>query len=352
MSTHLLPTQAGSTRDEISPRVLVVTYALDPTADYVLRELNTRGVPFWRTDLADFPDRTRLRAELRADGPWSGWAGSWRDTSRTTSRGINFSELRAVWWRKPTPYAFAETMSAPERQFATTQAKQAMTVLGSLPGVLWVNRPQANADCTKPVQLAAAIAAGLQVPDTLITNDPAEVAAFANRCGGRIVTKVLGSIVHTEDGRRGQLFTWRVPAEQWDEPRIALTAHLFQREITDKAYEIRVTVVDGQVFPVAIRPTDSSAESTGGANAQVDWRRHSKTMAHSEITLPGSIQDAIREMMGHLGLVFAALDFIVDRDGVHYLVDVNPGGQWAWIETTRDAISHAIADLLEKGQAR
>lgn len=336
-----------SARLEISPRVLIVTYALDPTADYVLRELNTRGVPFWRTDLADFPTRSTLCAELRSDGQRAGWAGGWRDRSR----GIDFSHLRAVWWRKPTPYEFAETMSGPERQFAATQAKQAMTVLGSLPGVLWVNRPQANADSTKPVQLAAAVESGLQVPETLITNEPAEVAAFARRCGGRIVTKVLGSIVHTEHGRRGQLYTQRVPAEQWDEPRIALTAHLFQREITDKAYEVRVTVVDRQLFSVAIRPPHGSVGRPADGEPQLDWRQNAKAFTHSAIALPGNVQDGIREMMARLGLVFAALDFIVDQNGTHHMVDVNPGGQWAWIEITRGAISHAIADLLEKGQA-
>ncbi|MEU9007754.1 MvdC/MvdD family ATP grasp protein, partial [Streptomyces sp. NPDC048551] len=133
-----------STCGEVSPHVLVVTYALDPTADFVLRELNARGVPFWRTDLADFPTRTTLSAELRPGGKWAGsWSGQ--------VRGIDLSELRAVWWRKPTRYEFADTMSGPEQQFAGVQAKQAMTVLSALPGVLWVNRPQANADCTKPV---------------------------------------------------------------------------------------------------------------------------------------------------------------------------------------------------------
>ncbi|MFD9636917.1 hypothetical protein [Streptomyces violascens] len=53
-------------------------------------------------------------------------------------------------------------------------------------------------------------------------------------------------------------------------------------------------------------------------------------------------------MMRRLGLVFAALDFVVDSTGVHYLIDVNPGGQWAWIDLTRDAIIHALADLLQE----
>jgi len=99
-----------------------------------------------------------------------------------------------------------------------------------MPRVLWVNRPERNADCTKPAQLTAAAESRLSVPETLITNDPKAVRPFADECGGRIVTKVLGGIVHTEDGKRGQLYTTRVPPERWDDPRIALTAHLFQRD--------------------------------------------------------------------------------------------------------------------------
>ncbi|MFK0294836.1 MvdC/MvdD family ATP grasp protein [Streptomyces sp. NPDC090442] len=328
------PNYGQGTRGGASPRVLVVTYALDPTADFVLRELGARGVPFWRTDLADFPTHTTLHAELQPDGQW---AGAWHGRGR----GIDLSELRAVWWRKPTGHEFAETMSAPERRFAATQAKQAMTVLGALPGVLWVNRPQANADCTKPVQLAAAVESGLHVPETLITNDPDAVEAFGQRCGGRIITKVLGGIVHTEDGKRGQLYSRRVPPEQWNDPRIALTAHLFQREIVNKAYEVRVTVVDGRLFPAAIH-------ASAGA-ALLDWRQHSREHTYELATLPRHVQDGIRAMMRRLGLTFAALDFIVDTQGAHHLVDVNAGGQWAWIDVTREAITHAIADLLQKG---
>lgn len=330
----MAPTTQG-TRGGTPPRVLVVTYALDPTADFVLRELNNRGVPFWRTDLSDFPTRTRLRTTLSPSGQWVG-------TMHDETRGMDLSELRAVWWRKPTGFSFPTSMSEPERVFATTQAKQAVSgVLASLPGVLWVNRPERNADCTKPAQLAAAVESGLHVPETLITNDPADVAPFAEHVGGHVITKVLGGIVHTEDGKRGQLYTRRVPAEQIADPRIALTAHLFQREITDKAFEIRVAVVDGQLFPVALHAP--------AGPARLDWRRDSASLSYNLVTLPGYIQDGIREMMRRLGLVYASLDFIVDSKGAHYLVDVNPGGQWAWIDLTRNAITHAIADLLEKG---
>lgn len=330
-----MTTPSGESTRGQAPRVLVVTFALDPTADYVLRELNARSVPFWRTDLSDFPTRSTLSAVLGTDGRWRG-------SVQDSTRGVDLCEVRAVWWRKPTPFVFPETMSGPEQAFATSQAKRAVSgVLGSLPGALWVNRPERNADCTKPRQLAAAAEAGLCVPETLITNNPADVPAFAERCDGHIVTKVLGGIVHTENNTRGQLYTRRVPPEQWADPRIALTAHLFQREITDKAYEIRVTVVNGRTFPVALHAPVGPA--------RLDWRRDCGSLRYSTALLPPDVQQGIGTLMRRLGLVFAALDFIVDSTGTHYLVDVNPGGQWAWIDQSRDAITHALADLLEKG---
>ncbi|MFJ1590146.1 MvdC/MvdD family ATP grasp protein [Kitasatospora albolonga] len=327
-------THGQSTRGTKTPRVLVITYALDPTADFVLRELTERGVPFWRTDLSDFPSRSTLTAELRPEGRWDGRMSD-------ELRGVDLSELRSVWWRKPTPYSFPDTMSGPERRFAASQAKGALPgVLGSLPGVLWVNHPERNADCTKPAQLAVAARAGLRVPETLITNDPAAVAPFAAKCGGHIVTKVFGGIVHTEHGRRGQLYTRRVPPDQFSNPRIRLTAHLFQREITTKAYEIRVTAVAGQLFPVALHAPDGPA--------RLDWRRDSSSLTHTPAELPASVAHGIRTVLRDLGLVYAALDLIVDTDGTHYLIDVNPGGQWAWIDLTREPITHALADFLEK----
>ena len=39
---------------------------------------------------------------------------------------------------------------------------------------------------------------------------------------------------------------------------------------------------------------------------------------------------------------------IVDTGGTHWLIDVNAGGQWAFVDCTRTAITHALADLLEK----
>ncbi len=51
--------------------------------------------------------------------------------------------------------------------------------------------------------------------------------------------------------------------------------------------------------------------------------------------------------MNRLGLRFGALDFLVTPDGEWYFLEINPNGQWAWIEQeTGLPISDAIADAL------
>lgn len=52
-------------------------------------------------------------------------------------------------------------------------------------------------------------------------------------------------------------------------------------------------------------------------------------------------------MRVRLGLRFGALDFLVTPSGEWYFLEVNPNGQWAWIEQeTGLPISSAIADAL------
>jgi hypothetical protein len=52
-------------------------------------------------------------------------------------------------------------------------------------------------------------------------------------------------------------------------------------------------------------------------------------------------------MMSKLGLRFGAPDFLVTADGMWHFLEINPNGQWAWIEQeTGLRISEAIADSL------
>ena len=53
--------------------------------------------------------------------------------------------------------------------------------------------------------------------------------------------------------------------------------------------------------------------------------------------------------MKDLGLCFGAIDMILTPKNEYVFLEVNPNGQWGWIEElTRVPISSAVANLLIK----
>lgn len=121
---------------------------------------------------------------------------------------------------------------------------------------------------------------------------------------------------------------------------IGLTAHLFQQLIAPKRHDVRMTVVGDQLFAVSIH--------TDGEAATLDWRADYSALTYHVCAVPDAIRSGVRVLMQHLGLIFAALDFVVDLDGTWWAVDVNPSGQWAWLELQSGVpISAALADLLQ-----
>jgi ATP-grasp ribosomal peptide maturase len=304
--------------------VLVLTNQLDATADLVVSQLNDRGVSVFRCDAAEFPQELTLTATLEG-----GWAGALDNGLRR----LDLSNVRAVYYRRPEEFRLPDDMSATVRQFAAAQSRAGfLGVVASLP-CLWINHPARDQQANyKPWQLRTAQALGLNPPRTIITNDPAAGRKFAADVGAPIITKSLGAPVDT---------VIVDPAEFDDSVR--LCAHLFQEWI-DKAHEVRLTVVGSRFFAVEIH--------AGSDAARVDWRTDYKSLTYKPTAVPSGVRERVNAFMRRFGLTFGAFDFIVTPEGAWRFLEVNPNGQWHWIEQeTGVPIARSIAELLEKGRA-
>lgn len=318
--------------------VLVLTELFDPTADMVIEKLNEREVPVFRCDMADFPHDLALEAELAG--------GRWRGTLRTALRSVALEDIGAVWYRRPSRFHFAGLGGA-ARRFAAAQARAGLGgVLAALP-CRWVNHPHAvGAAEYKAAQLPAAARSGLRVAPTLVTSVPEAQRRFAARSAAGVVYKPLaagdavggGSGEPAEDVR--YVYTRRVPEEEWAHPEIAVTAHLFQ-DWLPKDHEVRLVAVDGELFPAAIH--------AGSERGRIDWRTDYASHRYRRTEVPADVERGVLELMRHFGLTFAALDFVV-RDGEWTFLEINPNGQWAWLEAELDLpISGALAHCLAGG---
>ncbi len=178
------------------------------------------------------------------------------------------------------------------------------------------------------------------MPKTLITNSPDDARDFVKALPDAVAAyKALGSRSPTEiDGQPQALWTTQVRPEDIDDS-VALTAHQFQ-EWVPKVFEVRLTVVGTQMFAARIR--------AGSEASRIDFRSDYDSLAYGPCAVPERVRDGVRKLMSEFGLRYSALDFLVNKHGHWYLVDVNPNGQWAFVPFLREPITQAIADLLER----
>lgn len=315
----------------LRPRVLVLTTPVDPTADMVLAHLHSDGVRFLRLDAAQFPTDVTLTSEIGQHTRW-----------RAELNGLSLDEVKTIYYRRPGRFEFDTSIPLNTIPWCEGQARFGFWgVLESLPAT-WINTPSSvqRAEC-KPRQLSHAAAAGLTVSPTLVTNDPHAVADFAARQPHGIVTKTLyARTPRTEDGRlSGVVYTSDVPPDRFRDPSIATTAHLFQAKLVKKA-DLRVTVIGESVFATHI---DNPGE--------LDWRRSHGNIAYRPYELPDTVLAGVHRLMRSLGLVFGALDFVLTEQG-HLFIEINPNGQWGWIEhQTGQPISRTLAAALKGTRA-
>ncbi|MGW2496246.1 ATP-grasp ribosomal peptide maturase [Streptomyces pseudogriseolus] len=314
--------------------VLIIAAADDWPTDRVVVELEQRGAEVFRMDTADFPQRLTLAGRIDQGYGWTG-------ELTTEHRTVELSRVGAVYYRAPGAFQFPAGMSGPEERFAAAQARAGLGGVLSALDCRWVNHPTYMARAEyKPVQLAAARECGLRIPPTLITNHPNDVRAFAIQHGGAIVCKPVASPVLIEDGQLKSVYTQRLTrADLNDLHGIDTTAHLFQAWV-DKAYEVRLTVIGQRMLAAEIH--------AGSKAAHEDWRSDYGALAYSTTTVPEPVAEGMRRLMERLHLRYGAADFIVDPHGRWTFLEVNPCGQWDWIQgATGLPIVETIADELQ-----
>lgn len=310
--------------------VLVVTEANDVTADMVIAHINRLGVPVVRFNPAD------IGVELTVSARFGIGPAPVAGQIRTPSRIVGLDHAGAVYWRRPVWPTF-EQFQETDAQFAAAQVRYGLGgTLYGLQGCLWLNHPLRNAAADyKPAQLALAHQLGLSVPPTLVTNDLDEARRFI-REHRQVIHKTLRWTPYQRDGIA--LTSWAEPvrAEELDES-VRITPHLFQARV-DKVADLRVLIVGRSTFAVRI---DSDL---------LDWRRDYGALTYSVVDLPNRLKKTLFTYLDHFGLASGSFDLAVDRDGALHWLELNPNGQWGWLEEkTGLEMAAAFAQLLVQG---
>lgn len=312
--------------------VLVLTRPNDGTAGGVVAELERREIPVVRGDVGDFPIKAKIAASI-VDRQ------EWRGSLSIAGNSVPLGDIRAIYYRRPTGFRLPDHLSPEQQRFAKGEARRGLGgLLLTLP-VRWVSHPSRVADAEfKPLQLQLAAACSLRVPRTLLTNDAAQAREFAEQLDGSMIYKPLSAPSVRIGGELRLIYATRVERSFLNEGDVGSTANLFQEWIPKK-YDLRLTVVGNRFFAVAIHASSDEARA--------DWRSDYSALSYEPVEIPDSIRFSITDLLKQLDLPFGAFYFTVTPEGEWVFLEINPNGQWGWIEEhTGLPITSAMADLL------
>ena len=292
--------------------------------------LDELGAAYRILDLRAFPNACAASLRFAPDGDWAG------SIEGPEVPPVDLGEVTSVWWRRPQGFELDPALDdAGYQLFALGECEELFGGLWPLLDARWVNDPKRDEVAhKKPFQLRVAQRVGLPLPDTLMTNDPQAARAFIDHHGiGQVIYKSF-SATH-EHWRETRL----LKAEEADDVSAVRLCPVIFQALVPAGFDVRVTIVDGQAFAAAIvTPSD---------RYQLDFRMNMNEVRIRPYTLPPPVAAGLERLMQALGLVYGAADFRVTPEGEHLFLEVNPAGQWLFVEdATGQPIARRLAETL------
>lgn len=313
---------------------LVLSNSTDATADYLCDRLAQADVSYRRLD-TDLQLDTLL-VTMSDDDLSLVW-----DAER-----LRPNHVRAVVYRRPKPFAPPIHGDIFRRNHASDEWAEAIEgFLAHVSAPRWINHPTSNFSASHKIhQLTRARDCGLATPEWMVTTVPAEARRFLDAHERDIVAKPLASGYIERDNPQDDtvIFTSAIEHIQpeWLDNLPACPV-LFQRRV-HKRVDVRVTALDQRAVAVALEAREPDG------NQRIDVRRDCmRDVSYAIVPIPEDVLQGIARLMAGYRLRFAAIDFAIDEDGHWMFFEVNPNGQWAWLDLVGAAdIGQLFIDAL------
>ncbi|MGI2901837.1 MvdD family ATP-grasp ribosomal peptide maturase [Tolypothrix sp. VBCCA 56010] len=318
--------------------VLIITHSQDnESIPLVMQAIAAQGGKAFRFDTDRFPTQVQLNV----------YYGKQKEQQILVDedKKLDLSEVSAVWYRRiAIAQRIPNTMDSQLRQASVQESR--VTVQGaiaSIQGFHLDRLPNIRLADNKQLQLQVARQLGLDIPHTLITNNPQAVKEFSQECEQGMIAKMLSSFaIYDRLGQEHVVFTNPVTDADLDNlDGLDLCPMTFQEKVP-KALELRTTIVGKRVFTAAV-------DSQSLQLSRYDWRRQGIALlnAWQPYDLPQDIEQKLLQLMAYFNLNYGAIDIILTPDGRHIFLEINPVGEFFWLEHCPGfPISQAIAEVL------
>jgi hypothetical protein len=292
--------------------LLILTSDKDLTADFLIVELINRHLSYFRLNAEELTS---------ADFTFSLTEKEVRRAVCLGAKTLDLDSVEAVWYRRALWPSSIPSLPPGERVFVAGELRHLAMGLVLNPDVIWVNPiDKVSVAEHKLYQLQVAQQLGFRVPRTLVSSDPLALRRFAaeNRAG--TICKPIFHGMFIDETSAYSVYTRRITPESIND-NVKVCPVLLQEEITRSA-DVRVTFIGEKCFVADIK----------GDSGIVDWRDPEVSVDYSEGRLSSEVQAMCRTMLEKLGLRYGAFDFVRTLQGDLIFLEVNPTGEWAWLE--------------------
>lgn len=298
-------------------KIIIITSTMDFTVDYIINKYRNK-CDFYRINIDKFNE---YEFNVNYENGFNIKNRNWT---------ISKSEISAIYYRKPILPDLSEFDSAYIKMISKDIIYFINGLVDSFKGKV-LSKPHILRKAENKVyQIMLAKEVGFYFPESSIGTCKEQINKIIKKGGiikplttGKIVSGKICEIIQTSK------------IDSIVEEDISLTPLYIQRYIT-KCNELRVTIVNNKIFAVKIKPYNI-----------IDWRIEQEKNNYELTSIPNQIKKKCFKMLEKMNLKFGAFDFIIDELGRYIFLEVNPNGQWLWLEEQLNLkISNEIMEYL------
>jgi glutathione synthase/RimK-type ligase-like ATP-grasp enzyme len=229
---------------------------------------------------------------------------------------VAVQDLEVLWWRRLTgaPRLPESLRDEAARDLVTNDCRATLLglALTEVQGI-WISHPEATRVAeNKLVQLKAAQRAGLRLPRTLVSQDPQTVRRFCRKCNYEVVVKTVAGTPKTP------VMTGLVTPQMLTDEAVSLSPAIYQ-EFVPGTRHLRICCFGGDVY-TALLETD-----------RLDWR-YPLDATVQPYDLDDGTARRLQSVIASLGLQMGIVDMKLAPDGEPVWLEVNPQGQFLFLE--------------------
>lgn len=297
-----------------------------------LHELTTEDVMDWLYAW-DCPFR-RINGEFITDAPYAISINDSKCGNYFNSLIPDESEVKVIWYRRWHKRQALESMNLNIDANAVSNLKKHLNneiggistfFFNRFKNATWVDHPK-SVHLNKLNVLSMAVAEGLTIPDTIVTNSKKELKNFLNK-HQRVITKPVTevSVFNVADKSFG-MDTKEVSAAFLDEYEADTFFPSLLQELIEKKFDLRIFFLDGKFYSMAIL-------SQRREESVIDFRNYNFSNPDRRLPykLPADIEDKLRRLILRLKLEHCSVDMIKSTSNEYVFLEVNPVGQFGMV---------------------